>query len=159
MANDIKILWDDDYLSGDIEFDNGDLTRESGLETSILMSLFANRRADLDDTLPDPDNDDRQGWWGDQVSEYEDDQIGSKLWLLSRSKTDQDTLIKAESYAKESLQWLLDDGVSAKNEVDVYRLNRPDGSATLALHVKIYQSNGSVTEMQFDDLWASQLGG
>ena len=159
MANDIKILWNDDYLKGDIEYDNGDLTRELGLETSVLMSLFTNKRANEDDTLPDPNNDNRQGWWGDEVSEYEDDQIGSKLWLLSRSKTDQDTIIKAEAYAKESLQWMLDDGVSAKNEVDVYRLNRPDGSATLGLHVRIYQSDGDITEMQFSDLWDSQLWG
>ena len=159
MANDIKILWNNDYLEGDIEYDNGDLTRELGLETSVLMALFTNRRADEDDPLPDPNNDNRQGWWGDEVSEYEDDQIGSKLWLLSRSKTDQDTIIKTEAYAKESLQWMIDDGVSAKNEVNVYRLNRPDGSATLALHVLIYQSDGNITEMQFADLWSAQLWG
>lgn len=158
MAEDIKIIWDNDTFEGDIEYNNGDLTRELGLETAVLMSLFTDRRASVDDELPDSNSDDRKGWWGDQVVVEEGDQIGSKLWLLSRGKTDQDTMIKAEGYAKEALQWLLDDEVSAKNEVTVERLNRPDGSATLALGVEIYQKDGNVIAMKFDDLWA-YMGG
>ena len=158
MAEDIKIIWDNDTFEGDIEYNNGDLTRELGLETAVLMSLFTDRRASIDDELPDSNSDDRKGWWGDQVVVEEGDQIGSKLWLLSRGKTDQDTMIKAEGYAKEALQWLLDDEVSAKNEVTVERLNRPDGSATLALGIKIYQKDGNVIAMKFDDLWA-YMGG
>ena len=160
MAEDIKILWNDEYLTGDIKYNNGDLVRELGLETAYLMSLFLNRRADEDDELPDSNNDDRQGWWGDQVSEFEGDQIGSKLWLLSRSKTDQDTIIKAEAYVKEAIEWAVEDGVVAKNEVEVYRIDRSDGSATLALKVIAYRSDGTkAIEMQFDDLWTAQLGG
>ena len=159
MAEDIKIIWDNDTFEGDIEYNNGDLTRESGLETAVLMSLFTDRRASVDDELPDPNNTDRKGWWGDQVVVEEGDQIGSKLWLLSRGKTDQDTMIKAEGYAKEALEWFIDDGVSAKNEVFVERINRPDGSATLALDVKLYQKDGNIIAMKFDDLWQAILTG
>ena len=158
MAEDIKIIWDNDTFEGDIEYNNGDLTRELGIETAVMMSLFTDGRASIDDELPDSNNPDKKGWWGDQVVVEEGDRIGSKLWLLSRGKTDQETMIKAEGYAKDALQWLVDDEVSAKNEITVERLNRPDGSATLALGIEIYQKDGNVIAMKFDDLWA-YMGG
>ena len=159
MAEDIKIIWDDDTFQGDIGYNNGDLTRELGLETAVMMSLFTDRRASIDDILPDSNNTDKKGWWGDQVVVEEGDQIGSKLWLLSRGKTDQDTIVKAEGYSKEALQWMLDDGVSAKNEVIVERIERPDGSSTLAIKVEIYQQDGNVIALEFNDIWQGQFGG
>ena len=38
MAEDIAIIWDNDTFEGDIEYNNGDLIRESGLKTAVLMS-------------------------------------------------------------------------------------------------------------------------
>lgn len=153
MANDIKILWNDNTYQGDIEYDNGDITRENGIETAVLMSLFTDARASIEDDLPDPENEDRRGWWGDQISVEEGDAIGSKLWLLARNKTDQQTMIRAEAYTKEALQWLIDDGISIKNEVFVERINRADNSATIAIQIKIYQKDGNEIAMKFNDLW------
>lgn len=159
MAEDIKIIWDDDTFEGDIQYNGGDLVRENGLLTAVYMSIFTDRRASVDDTLPDPGNTDRRGWWGDQVVVEEGDEIGSKLWLLSRSKTDQDTIIKAEAFIKESLEWMIEDEVAAKTEVVVERITRPDFSATLGVSVKIYQSDGNTIEIRFNDLWQNQIGG
>ena len=84
MARDVKVVWDNKLQTGDVQQNNGDLLTDEAMETAVLMSLFTNRRASLDE-VDDPD--DRQGWWGDQVAEIKDDQIGSKLWLLRRAKS------------------------------------------------------------------------
>lgn len=154
MAEDIKISWNDDLLEGDLQFQNDDLVREIGLESAVLISLFTDKRADEDDDL---DNiNDLRGWWGDQISEYDDDTIGSKLWLLERAKTTTETLIKVQEYAYESLKWMEDDGVVAKVEIDVERFGDP-GNDRLGLHVKLLKIDGTTEAFKFDDLWTGQF--
>lgn len=102
---------------------------EPGLETSLIravvISLFTWRRAATDDPV---DDDERFGWWGDSYPTIADDRIGSRLWLLRRVKLTADTQRDAEFYAREALQWLLDDGQVLEVDViteraDSYRLN------------------------------------
>lgn len=157
MADDIKIIWNQDFFEGDISYSNGDLIREDGLETAVLMSLFTDRRASIEDFLPDPSNLDLHGWWGDQITDSPGDEIGSKLWLLSRSKTDQETLIRAESYITEALEWLIEDEVAVSTDVEVFRIERPDKSATLGSLIKILQSDGTTVALTFSDLWKAQV--
>lgn len=158
MAEDIKILWDEDLNEGDISFNGGDLVRELGLETAVMMSLFTDRRASDDDTLPDPNNPDKRGWWGDQITDYDNEQIGSRLWLLERSKTTSEVISLARFYIEEALQWMLEDGVAAAVNVTTERQNREDGTATLAAKIEILQSDGGVTVLKYDDLWKAQIG-
>ena len=112
MADDIKIRWDIGLMAGDLSVVDEDLESESGLETAVIISLFTDRRARDDDELPDPNNSDKRGWWGDLVAEVADDQIGSRLWLLERAKTTENVLVKAKEYAEESLSWMIEDGVA-----------------------------------------------
>ena len=102
---------------------------EPSLETSmiraVVISLFSWRRAATDDPV---DDDERFGWWGDSYPPIADDRIGSRLWLLRRVKLTADTQRDAEFYAREALQWLLDDGQVLEVDViteraDSYRLN------------------------------------
>lgn len=102
---------------------------EPSLETSLIravvISLFTWRRAATDDPV---DDDERFGWWGDCYPTIADDRIGSRLWLLRRVKLTVDTQRDAEFYAREALQWLLDDGQVLDVDViteraDSYRLN------------------------------------
>lgn len=102
---------------------------EPSLETSLIravvISLFTWRRAATDDPV---DDDERFGWWGDSYPTIADDRIGSRLWLLRRVKLTADTQRDAEFYAREPLQWLLDDGQVLEVDViteraDSYRLN------------------------------------
>ncbi|MDN5397977.1 MAG: phage GP46 family protein [Pseudomonas sp.] len=102
---------------------------EPSLETSLIravvISLFTWRRAATDDLV---DDDERFGWWGDSYPTIADDRIGSRLWLLRRVKLTADTQRDAEFYAREALQWLLDDGQVLEVDViteraDSYRLN------------------------------------
>lgn len=102
---------------------------EPSLETSLIravvISLFTWRRAATDDPV---DDDERFGWWGDSYPTIADDRIGSRLWLLRRIKLTADTQRDAEFYAREALQWMLDDGQVLEVDViteraDNYRLN------------------------------------
>lgn len=45
--------------------------------------------------------------------EIDRDKIGSRLWTLERAKRTTETLRLAEDYAKEALNWLIEDGVAA----------------------------------------------
>jgi len=157
MANDIQINWDSDLNQGDFDFDisTHDLEIDKGLETAVMISLFTDQRASDDDILPDSMSDDKRGWWGDLVSDIEGDQIGSKLWLLETSKTTKDFLIKYEMFTREALQWLINDGVAAKVDVQVERRGIP-GNDQLIIGVEIFKPDGSVEKFNFEEQWDAQ---
>jgi len=158
MAKDIRITWDVELMEGDFVFDDiiQDLESDEGLETAVIISLFTDRRAKTDDILPDSNNPDRRGWWGDLASpDIEGDQIGSRLWLLNREKTLNNVLVKAKQYAEEALQWMVDDGAAAKIEVETERQGIP-GMDILALKGKIYSPEGIVVPFQYELQWTAQ---
>lgn len=153
MATDIKISWDTDLMEGDFGFEDNDLEHDDGLETAVLISLFSDRRANDDDELPDPSRG-KRGWWGDLVSGIEDDLLGSKLWLLERNKTTEETLVKAKQYILEALQWMIDDGITKKIAVEVEQ----QGTVTqpvLAFLVKIFKDT-STLNISFNEQWEAQ---
>jgi len=91
----------------------------------VEISLFTYCRANDSDFI---DDDERYGWWGDSYPSVTGDRIGSRLWLLRRAKLDTQTRADAERYAREALQWLLDDGHVLNVEilterVETHRLN------------------------------------
>ena len=156
MADDIKISWDIDLMAGDLSIVDEDLESESGLETAVIISLFTDRRARDDDELPDHNNSDKRGWWGDLVAEVADDQIGSRLWLLERAKTTENVLVKAKEYATEALSWMIEDGVAKGIVVEAERQGI-EGNDRLALLVKISQSDGRETALKFNTKWEAQV--
>ncbi|ALI02649.1 hypothetical protein C1Y08_14320 [Pseudomonas sp. FW306-02-F02-AA] len=93
---------------------------KTALTRSVLISLFTWRRAADDDFL---DDDERFGWWGDSFPTVADDRIGSRLWLLRRVKLTRQTQLDAEFYAREALQWLIDDGHCSAIEILSERLD------------------------------------
>ncbi|MBH2810176.1 phage GP46 family protein [Serratia liquefaciens] len=142
--SDISSFWDVERLAADWREGRGDLVSGDDLQTAIIISLFTDRVARDDDDI---DGDDRRGWWGDADEEND---IGSRLWLLRRQKLTQSVAQKAEGYSREALQWLVDDGVVSSFSVAtqiVYprRLNM----------VIRYQSPGSSndTDMRFFWVW------
>lgn len=158
MPKDIRIIWDVGLMEGDFDFDPvvQDIDYDEGLETAVIISLFTDRRAKADDILPDPSNPDLRGWWGDLASPLIiGDQIGSRLWLLAREKTLQSVLERAKQYAREALQWMIDDNVAIKIEVDAERQGIP-GRDILALQVKIYRINGTEIAMEYELQWEAQ---
>ncbi|AWY39411.1 hypothetical protein DKY63_05635 [Pseudomonas putida] len=98
---------------------------EASFIRAVTISLYTWRRAETDDPI---DDEERFGWWGDSYPEIADDRIGSRLYLLRRVKLTAQTQRDAEAYAREALQWLLDDGQVtaidiASEKVDINHLN------------------------------------
>lgn len=101
-----------DY-GGDIIIENGDLVEDAGLFTPVLISLFTDNRAPIDVELPAGATG-RRGWWGNT----NEDSVGSLLWLVSREKATNEIASRAEDYARDALQWLLDLSIASEVLVD-----------------------------------------
>jgi phage gp46-like protein len=112
---DITTVWDVMRSRGDWVISGADLLSGDDLSSAILISAFTDRTALPDDAIPDGTTDPR-GWWGDISQLYP---IGSRLWLLDRAKQTNETLRRAYDYLTECLQWLIDDGVVARFDIQV----------------------------------------
>lgn len=119
---------------------------EATLIRSVVISLFTWRRAATDDPV---DDDERFGWWGDSYPAVDDDRIGSRLWLLRRVKLTRQTQLDAEFYAREALQWLLDDGQVTSIEITSERADL----ARLSLGVILTLSTAERLEINSNQLW------
>lgn len=118
------------------------------LVRAVIISLFTWRRANPDDDLP---GNERMGWWGDTTADVTGDRIGSRLWLLMRSKLTDETVLRAREYAAEALQWLVDDGIVARFDVQAERI----GIFTLGIACQFYESDGTVkASIRFADVWS-----
>ena len=117
------------------------------LAAAVLISLFSWRKSVPDDGIKAPN---RQGWWGDTFAQTAGDRIGSRLWLLQRQKVLSTTLRRAEAYANESLQWLIDDAVVARIEVSAER----SGVDQIALLVTCYRPDDTqALQARFQNVW------
>ncbi|AUG00659.1 MULTISPECIES: phage GP46 family protein [Pseudomonas] len=116
------------------------------LTRSVLISLFTWRRAADDDPL---DDEERFGWWGDSFPTVADDRIGSRLWLLRRVKLTRQTQLDAEFYAREALQWLIDDGHCSAVEIISERLD----DQRLNLRTTLVLANGERLDINPDNSW------
>lgn len=116
------------------------------LPRAVINSLFSWRRAESDDILPGMS---RYGWWADT---YDDDgeKFGSRLWLLSRSKTTEEVTLLAREYAQEALQWLIDDGVATEVNVTA---ERGEGGR-LDLSVAVVRVGEKNLSARFADVWS-----
>lgn len=119
------------------------------LTRSVIISLFSWRRAERDDRTTEA-----YGWWGDTWPTVENDRIGSRLHLLRRSKLTNKTPLDANDYIKQALKWMTDDGVAARVDVKTER----SGIDTLSAAVVIYQRDGVIHNITFDDIW-SEING
>lgn len=119
------------------------------LTRAVIISLFTWRRAERDDDTPQI-----FGWWGDTWPTVQNDRIGSRLYLLRRSKLTNKTPQLARDYVRQALEWMTEDGVAARLDVIPTRT----GIDTLALAITIYQRDGNIHNIIFDDIW-SELNG
>ncbi len=152
MANDIKITYNYQTQEFDFKYNNGDLLRDDGLETAVLISLFTDRKADEDDNLINQG--DFRGWWGDLLGD--EGQMGSKLWLLKGSKVTNQNIVLAKQYIEEALQWMIDDGVIAKIDVETEAQGAPENKV-LAARIRLYYNDGNVKAIEFINLWEAQI--
>lgn len=116
---DLALTWSNTTGDADLSLIDSDLASDRGLATAVALSLFTDRRAETDDTPPSGDARDRRGWWADQFAAVESDRIGSRLWLLDRSKRSNETVLRAQEYVREALAWMLEDRVVENIDVTV----------------------------------------
>ncbi|MDA8230141.1 MAG: phage GP46 family protein [Magnetospirillum sp.] len=145
--SDTTTVWSPRQGRGDWSASGGLLATGADLYTAALISLFSDRRAAADDAITDGSGDAR-GWWGDLGSDYP---VGSRLWLLERSTLTAGTALLAQDYAREALQWLLDDGVVAG--WDIAATVFPP--ATLGLTVAALFQDGSRQAFNFTWAWGT----
>lgn len=91
----------------DISIENGDIVMINSFSTAIDISIYAERRAEASEQ---PVNYLQRGWWGNELSDVQGFEIGSKLWELTQARDTTDTRNKAIAYLQEAFQWLIDDG-------------------------------------------------
>ena len=145
--SDIRTVW----LEGGaaLLIREGALARDDGLETAVVLSLFTDRLAAPGDVPAGAQPGARRGWWGDALADVPGDLMGSRLWLLHRAKQEAGVLTAAEGYAREALQWLVEDGVATAVEVTA---SFPR-AGVLALAVQVQRPTKPVAQFRFDDFW------
>ncbi|NWC92614.1 MULTISPECIES: phage GP46 family protein [unclassified Pseudomonas] len=143
---DISTTWISSTGNGDWSISGGALASGDDLTSAVLISLFTDRQANDDDVPPDGGNDLR-GWWGDAG---EDVLIGSRLWLLDRSKLTPAVVNTAKIYIEEALKWLIDDQVA----LGVSVATAIASSSQLNSLITITRQDGSVVPLQFNWAWS-----
>lgn len=105
------------------------------LSRAVVISLFTWRLADTGDVY---DGSNKYGWWGDTYPVEPGDKIGSKLWQLLRRKLTDAVIAEVEEVSRDSLQWMIDDGICSNVDVSVERseINRVNISVVLTVDGK-----------------------
>ena len=146
MSNDIALFLKETCF--DINVKSGDLETDAGLETSVAISLFTDKRVGEDD-LPIGQSC-KRGWWGDMVPEIDQDQIGSRLWLITKAKRTQETLNRANELHREALDWMIEDGVADSVTV----VSSYDDAGQLIAEIEISKPAGNTS--RFLSNWDAQ---
>ncbi len=145
---DLRTVYDKDGMRCDWLFAAPELATDDALETAVILSLFTDRLANADDALPDSTGQ-RRGWWGDSFADVDGDRIGSRLWLLAREKQLPAVLERARAYARESLAWMVEDGIARGVEVEAEfpRLG------AIAIEATILRAIGGPVRFRFEAFW------
>jgi phage gp46-like protein len=130
------------------------------LATAVIVALGTDRLALVDDLLPDPDSDDRRGWWGDIDAEviWAGWTIGTRCWLLRRSKitgpeaAQGSTVALADLYVWEALQPFVDKRIASAIDVQAARVERE----RIDVHAIIYRGPLPAIELRYQGLWTDQ---
>lgn len=140
------------FSGGDLALDGQDLARDDGFESAVLISLFTDRRASLEQIRAGEDKADLRGWWGDYAAEVEGDQTGSLLWLLRREKQTRETLTRARQYAEQALAWMIEDRAVRQISVTAEYA----GIGMMHIGVDLFRPDGTRLTYRYDYEWAAQ---
>ena len=159
---DIRLVQNNQFPNYSVTLDwsllsNGTLDDTKALATAVCIALGTNALASPDDLLPDPDSNDRCGWWGDLDAEliWGGWPIGSKLWLLRRSKITPaaaqqgSTLAMVENYIRDAIQPFVDRKICSGFGVWVTRVDAQRIDALL----RIYRGPREPVELRYAVLW------
>jgi phage gp46-like protein len=136
---------------------DGSLDDTQALATAVAVALGTDALADDNDILPDPDDTNRRGWWGDFESDIVWDgwPIGSRLWLLQRDKITGSgaqqgpTTVRVENYITEAIQPFLDRRIGSHMFVKATRV----ADSRIDALVRIYRGPALEIELRYAVLW------
>jgi len=136
---------------------DGTLDDTQALATAVCIALGTNALADVDDPLPDPDSTDRAGWWGNLDCEtiWDAWPIGSKLWLMRRSKIEGPnaargaTTVRVANYIAQAIQPFVDRNIISTFNVAVIRVDTQQIDALITL----YRGPREAIELRYQILW------
>ena len=133
---DLRLVFDRARLTADLSLSGALLDVDDGLRSAVIVSLCTDRRADA---LPPV------------VAgvPIDGDRIGSRLWLLSREKQLRQVVNRAREYAAEALDWLIEDGIAERVEVDAEILR----TGMLGLEIVIHRPPGDAVDFRFAFAW------
>jgi phage gp46-like protein len=136
---------------------DGTLDTDQALANAVIVALGTDALAGRNDLLPDPDSTDRAGWWGDLEAEaiWGGWPIGSKLWLLRRSKIEDvgsergATVVRVKNYIISAIQPFIDRRIATSMEVHAERTGRESIGAL----VRLYRGPRLAVELRYEVLW------
>jgi len=138
---------------------DGTLDQRQVLANYIKVALMTDKQSDPDEIRPDPDSDDRRGWWGDMDAAeiWRGWPIGTKNWLLERAKVadayawEGDTVFRAENYTREAVAPLVEMRMCSGISVQGQRVGRE------RIDVRVIVQRGPIVtiDLLFQDLWAA----
>ena len=136
---------------------NGLLDQRQELANIVKVALMTDARSGPDEIRPDPDSDDRRGWWGDLDADtlWSASPIGTKNWLLTRAKVadkyawEGDTVFRAENYTRAAVQPLVDGRVCSAINVVAQRV----GLERIDVRVVLYRGPIAEIDLVLQDFW------
>lgn len=130
----------------DISFDDlGRLEVNNDFITSFLVSFFTDRRADASENA---DELKRRGWWGDLYKQENNlPVLGSKIWLLSQTRSSDEALNFGKSYLSTAFKWLTKNRYATRIEV-----SGVINFESFLYNIKVYRDNSLLNEIQIE-LW------
>jgi len=102
----------------DVQIDGADFASSEGFESAIAASYFTDSRAPA---VQVQEAQKRRGWVGNILTAIQSRELGGLLWILDQARVTDDTLNFAKSFAQDSLQWLIEDGLARSIQVSVAR--------------------------------------
>jgi len=138
---------------------NGTLDQRQVLANFVKVALMTDALSDADEIRPDPDSDDRRGWWGDMDAAliWRGWPIGCKTWLLERAKVSDayawegDTVFRVENYTRTALQPLINMRMCSGISVTAQRV----GLERIDVRVIVQRGPMVAIDLLFQDLWAA----
>ena len=142
MSNliDIKIQYDNQKGYFDLCLtDSGDLEKDRTFDSTLSYSLLTDGRADITEVgLVEKQR-------GTIVDLFTSKRNGSKLWLLEQARLDLSSKNRAIDYAKNSLQFLIDEGFC--KDIKVTSKLTHQG---ISLFITIERINGVFDQYRYD---------
>lgn len=118
---------------------DGDIISEDRFDSSIIVSFFAERRANEAEVSIARQ---RRGWIGNEDTNFE---IGSKLWLFEQSKLNSAVVNGVATEARRALQWLINDNFAESIDGIVPIITQTG----LSLDITIRRPNSEVEKRHF----------